>query len=382
MKTAACAYGTDVGRERDHNEDNLAVCADQGLWVVADGMGGHEAGEVASAIAVAVIPELIKSGSKLSSALERAHRAIIDAGNAGKGSPGMGCTAVALKLSGCNYQVAWVGDSRAYLWNGSALRQLTSDHSFVQQMIDAGALTEEEARVHPQRSVITQALGVGDRSVQVDTLGGTLLKGESILLCSDGLTSEVEDIQIANLLSSAPDLQQRVQGLITAANDNGGSDNITVILIDAPQGAGAFVPRGGTVPFNAAALNQAIAKKQRRALPWIWVAVLALFVIVGFFFFGSAPPEPKVSGGGGTISPATVPAVQVRKTEDEKTQLATQKITETSQPELTATVDEVSRQVPVNEEPIAESLPQIGNNQGSSTVSVEEILKNEPDTTE
>jgi protein phosphatase len=308
VKADSFGCATDVGRARDHNEDNFAARPDLGLWIVADGMGGHEAGEVASAVAVEVIPEEVSVGNPLAEAVERAHEAIVRAGREGRGAPGMGCTVVALKAEGCDYEIAWVGDSRAYLWDGSRLRPLTRDHSFVQQMIDAGALTEEEARTHPQRSVITQALGVHDHGgVRVDTVRGSLGRGESILLCSDGLTGEVEDGQIARLLTAEGDATQKVRALIEAANANGGSDNITVILVEAPEDAPAKACRGGTVPFDAAALNRKVGKKKKRPRLWLVVVIFAaLAALGGYLFTGSEKPAPASAGAGSAAPSAAV----------------------------------------------------------------------------
>lgn len=250
-------HATDVGRVRDHNEDTYVAAPENALWVVADGMGGHSAGEIASAIAVEVIAMEVANGIPLNEAIEKAHQAILRAVQEGMGSPGMGCTVVAARLNGCELEVAWVGDSRAYLWDGS-LRLLTRDHSFVQQLVDSGAISEEDARHHPQRSVITQALGANDlKAIRVDTVNDVLARGERLLLCSDGLTGEVEDAGIAAILKRTADPQQAVERLIAAANENGGSDNVTVVLLDAPADAPPRKKKGDTVPMRAVGSNTA-----------------------------------------------------------------------------------------------------------------------------
>lgn len=234
------ASGTDVGCKRNHNEDNFLVDADLGLWIVADGMGGHEAGEVASAIAVESIHEFVKRGTSLETAVKAAHQAVVAAGNdeKGPGVSGMGSTCVAVKIEGHSYEVTWVGDSRAYFWDGKALRQITRDHSYVQSLIDTGAINAEQALVHPDRSILTQCLGsLGTDEVQVDVLHGQLLAGERLVLCSDGLTGELSDAAIAQVLSDCKDDQLAVDRLILSALIKGGSDNVTVQIISAAQDA-------------------------------------------------------------------------------------------------------------------------------------------------
>ena len=144
----------------------------------------------------------------------------------------MGTTMVALRINDNRFELGWVGDSRAYLWNGQ-LRQLSSDHSYVQELIDQGAITPEQARNHPHRNVVTQALGVTDPdSLKVETISGELRPGFQILLCSDGLTEEVDDQQIANLLAQTElSAQECVDHLVSTALDGGGSDNVTVVLL-------------------------------------------------------------------------------------------------------------------------------------------------------
>jgi PPM family protein phosphatase len=232
---------SDVGRVRRHNEDNLAVCEELGLWVVADGMGGAAAGEVASAIVVDVVAGAVRDGASLDEALATANRSILQAAKSGQGKPGMGSTVVAAQLSGNDYKVAWVGDARAYLW-GDGLQQLSRDHSRVQELLEAGVIDAAEARHHPQRSVITRVLGGPDGSAAgPDEVTGTLQPGQGLLLCSDGLTSEVSDAEIASVLKAdlAADGQGQaaVERLVSLALDHGGGDNVTVILIGASGAA-------------------------------------------------------------------------------------------------------------------------------------------------
>lgn len=233
------AFGaaTDVGRVRDNNEDCYLARPDLGLWLIADGMGGHDAGEVAAGIVRDFICEAVASGKPLKTAIAQAHHAVKHAASNNIGSPGMGTTVVALRMHGIQYEIAWVGDSRAYLWSEGALRQISVDHSYVQSLVDSGAITREEMATHAQRNVITQSLGVSTLDdVIVDSVAGTFKPGDKILLCSDGLTDFVDDHEIAHILGRTYEtVQQQVDRLLTKALNNGGGDNITIELISAPQ---------------------------------------------------------------------------------------------------------------------------------------------------
>ncbi len=231
---------THKGRVRDLNEDSYVADPQLGLWIVADGMGGHESGEVASRIAADFIHEQLSHGAGLQEAAARAHDVVTLAAQEGLGQPGMGSTLVALQLRDARYEVVWVGDSRAYLWQDGGLRQLTRDHSFVQKMLDEGQISSAEAVNHPYRNVITQALGVADLDrVEVGAVSGTLCQGEVVLLCSDGLTGEVSEEEIGTVLHGADNLQVAAQALVDSALEHGGSDNITVLLVPAPADAPA-----------------------------------------------------------------------------------------------------------------------------------------------
>lgn len=225
-------HSTHVGLRREHNEDTYYADADLGLWLVADGMGGHENGEVASALARDTLVSEIGRGTPLARAIQIADEEIIRHSNKRTQTLPMGTTIAAIRLSDDEFEVAWVGDSRAYLWNGE-LKQISQDHSYVRELIEQGAISKEQARTHPHRNVVTQALGVTDpQSLRVETVGGALKAGNQILLCSDGLTEEVDDSIIASVLSRQ-DLtaQECVDHLVLAALDGGGSDNVTVVLL-------------------------------------------------------------------------------------------------------------------------------------------------------
>ncbi|WP_080801230.1 Stp1/IreP family PP2C-type Ser/Thr phosphatase [Arabiibacter massiliensis] len=233
-KGALTSFGsrTDIGCLRDHNEDSLIVTPP--LFAVADGMGGHAAGEVASEIAVNVLSELAPAhpdGEALAHAVEEANRAIIRAAHEGLGREGMGTTMTAAMLEGERLVIAQVGDSRAYLLHQGKLQQLTRDHSLMADMIEAGQLTPEEARTHPNRSVITRALG-SDLRLHPDIYEINVETGDRLLVCSDGLSGMVMDQDIENILCRIHDPQRCASQLVNEAIANGGHDNVTVIVAD------------------------------------------------------------------------------------------------------------------------------------------------------
>jgi protein phosphatase len=225
-------HSTHVGLRREHNEDTYYADGDLGLWLVADGMGGHENGEVASALARDTLISEIGKGESLARAIQVADEEIIKHSTKRTQALPMGTTIAAIRVQNDNFEVAWVGDSRVYLWNG-ALKQISQDHSYVRELIEQGAISPEQARTHPHRNVVTQALGVTDpQSLRVETVGGSLQSGNQILLCSDGLTEEVDDETISSILARQDlSTQECVDHLILAALDGGGSDNVTVILL-------------------------------------------------------------------------------------------------------------------------------------------------------
>ena len=233
-KGALTSFGsrTDIGCLRDHNEDSLVVTPP--LFAVADGMGGHAAGEVASEIAVRVLSELAPEhpdGEALGRAIEEANRAVIQAAREGRGRQGMGTTMTAAMLEGERLVIAQVGDSRAYLLHQGKLQQLTRDHSLMADMIEAGQLTPEEARTHPQRSVITRALG-SDAHLHPDIYEINVETGDRLLICSDGLSGMIFDDQIENTLRRVQDPQRCASQLMNEAIAAGGHDNVTVIVAD------------------------------------------------------------------------------------------------------------------------------------------------------
>jgi protein phosphatase len=223
---------TDVGQIREHNEDSLLV--KDPLYVIADGMGGHAAGEIASELAVRTFEEAEIDHvdiNILKRAVAEANSAILKGARDGLGRRGMGTTLTAAVIEKDTALIAQIGDSRAYIMQNSVLRQATRDHSLIEELLASGQITEEEALIHPNRSVITRALGL-DSSVQADTYELRLHEGDRLLLCSDGLNGMLDDESIESILLDNPDPQTAADALVEAANDAGGFDNVTVIVIN------------------------------------------------------------------------------------------------------------------------------------------------------
>ncbi len=241
MTQVAYGYATHKGAVRQVNEDNLCVLPEMGLFAVADGMGGHRGGRTASRITVNHLSEYIQKGMDLIDAVKTIHHDILREASADPGLIGMGSTVVAMKTGNGRYEITWVGDSRAYIWNGSFLKRLTRDHSYVQYLLDEGYIAVGEVHDHPQRNIILQALGAEDmEDVAPDRVSGVLHENQIILLCSDGLTNEAEEERIGEILSRKTTLQDAADRLVEAAISGGGSDNITVILVSALHDPGAI----------------------------------------------------------------------------------------------------------------------------------------------
>jgi serine/threonine protein phosphatase PrpC len=251
LRIAEHFHASDLGRQRQGNEDNYFVRAP--LFVVADGMGGAQAGEVASEMAVESFDRGLPGGAPadgLVQVIEEANRRIHERSRAEAQRAGMGTTVTAAYVGERDVTIAHVGDSRAYVLRDGELERLTRDHSLVGELVARGKLTEEQAETHPQRSVITRALGP-EPDVQVDVQVYQARAGDVFMVCSDGLTSMVPEARVRELLQGAGSLDQAGRELIAAANDAGGRDNITVILFrleevdgdDAEAGATAEAPR-------------------------------------------------------------------------------------------------------------------------------------------
>jgi protein phosphatase len=295
---------SDVGMVRQQNEDSFL--AEETLFVVADGMGGHNAGEVASALAVTTL----KAGARLGiddaevfrELVQQANSAIYTASLDDSTQSGMGTTVTALSIvegEEPRVLVANVGDSRAYLWRSGALSRLSVDHSYVQELVNEGIITPEAARVHPRRNIVTRALGI-DRSVNVDVFTHFVRTGDRIILCSDGLVDEVADIEIAQVLGQHTDPQETAEALVMVANTNGGRDNTTVIVVDVLDDISE--PLVTSVPDNTAPMytpsaaaefvddgraGAAAKKKSRVGMVLFWTALVTIilsgFTIVGVY---------------------------------------------------------------------------------------------------
>lgn len=249
---------TDVGVIRSGNEDSLLMVPDRGIFVVADGMGGHAAGEVASEMAVRFITRELGSlralddeqvAERMRLAIRAANGAIFQRTLTEHDKRGMGTTVTALALYGARFLIGQVGDSRGYLLRDTKLVQVTKDHSYVQEQVDAGYLTPEQARSHPYSNVITRCVGANS-DVVPDIYVGTVKPRDVFLLASDGLTGMLEDYQLAAMLSPDRQPQDEVEDLIAAANRHGGLDNITAIVVridsvdQAESGAGEATQPG------------------------------------------------------------------------------------------------------------------------------------------
>ena len=223
---------TDIGRMRPINEDSYYLPQpEERFCAVADGMGGHNAGEVASALAVKAFSERMRQAGGMSAhalreAVEIANDAVYEAALENAGMNGMGTTFSALAIQGGQAYLAHVGDSRVYLIRGGVIMQVTTDHTLVEEMVQRGMLTPREARVHPRRNIITRALGT-EPWVEVDTLQMDTRPGDAFFLCSDGMTNYVEERDILNETLSGAPWQEKLERLVRMALENGGSDNIT-----------------------------------------------------------------------------------------------------------------------------------------------------------
>lgn len=234
IEVVSSYYGsrTEVGHVREHNEDSLTVLPP--LFAVADGMGGHEAGEIASEITINTLNDLAPESADaeaLARAVVAANLNVIKAPSQGIGREGMGTTLTAAILEKERLIIAQVGDSRAYLLHNGSLQQITRDHSLMADMIEAGQLTEAEARVHPNRSVITRAIG-SDPHMQPDLYEINVETGDRLLLCSDGVCGMIEDSEIASIMRQAPSAQACADQLVEAALHAGGFDNATAVVVD------------------------------------------------------------------------------------------------------------------------------------------------------
>ncbi|MDO4536574.1 MAG: Stp1/IreP family PP2C-type Ser/Thr phosphatase [Coriobacteriales bacterium] len=276
---------SDVGLVRGHNEDAFLIKAP--LFAVCDGMGGHAAGEVASGIAVRTIADNAPAHADeilLGAAVEAANAAVLEGAENGTGKPGMGCTATCIYIENHLMSVAHVGDSRVYLLHGGTLVRITHDHSYVEELVDAGEITADEARVHPSRSIITRALG-SDPDMYADHFTLEVSSGDRVILCSDGLSSMVSDKDIEELAVSSVTPQAAADTLVSAALTAGGHDNVTVVVVDVEEDGIASIRR-----------RQRIHGIQA----WFVVVALAILAMVGVVW-GLVRNSWYVGNNGGTV---------------------------------------------------------------------------------
>ena len=267
----AAGVATDTGRVRDHNEDSFIV--EPPLYAIADGMGGANAGEVASQLALETIGEMQRTGTgTLDDEVREANRVVFERAGEDTKLAGMGTTLTAALASAEALHLAHVGDSRAYLRRAGSLRQLTNDHTLVDRMVQAGEISRDEADVHPHRNVLVRALGT-EPKVDVEAMDLGLLEGDQVLICSDGLTDMVTENQITAILDIAQGApQDAADRLVRAANRAGGIDNITAIVLEVQPGE----PEAGTV----APAPEATASGTARRVPWRAITVVLTTIVL------------------------------------------------------------------------------------------------------
>lgn len=233
---------TDIGRKRKLNQDyvytsEMNVGPLPNLFLVADGMGGHKAGDYASRCAIETIVDYVAASDDdsvvgvMEKSIHHANRVILEKSESDDALQGMGTTLVAATIVNDELCVANVGDSRLYIVNNREIKQITRDHSLVEEMVRMGGLNPEQARCHPDKNIITRALGVLEE-VDIDFFKVRLDAGDIILMCSDGLTNMIEDEEIRMILQGKRDIVEKAESLVDAANNNGGKDNIAVVLIE------------------------------------------------------------------------------------------------------------------------------------------------------
>lgn len=359
---------TNVGKVREHNEDNFVVSGDLtttwvvpahpyynpssgSIMVVADGMGGMNAGEIASKITIESISTFFRENNsnrltpaeRLIESIQYAHKQILEYAQVNSDAEGMGTTVVITHIINDKLYVAWSGDSRCYLFRGGKLSQLTKDHSYVQTLLDEGKITKTQAFYHPQSNVIIQSLGDSDRPPVPDIAVETLYKNDIVLLCSDGLNSMLEDLLIEGFLQNhSEDLTLCADKLIEAANNAGGNDNITVVLNQVVEGnyylnnddnKNIIDNQNDTLPNNKNA-------PKKRVNTGVWI-LLGMLVAVGVLLTWYYPDlqktwEKKQSKNTNNPSPKndTIPltATPLKKTEN----TSNKEVTKTKDPKTTS----------------------------------------------
>jgi serine/threonine protein phosphatase PrpC len=299
--TAAAA--TDIGLVREGNEDSYLT--EEPLFAVADGMGGHRGGEVASQLAVETLEKLFKKGAgDLPDQVQEANRVVFERSVVDEKVAGMGTTLTAALVEGDRVRLAHVGDSRAYLLRDGDLRRLTEDHTLVHRMVTEGEISQEEAETHPQRSVLTRALGV-ETVVDVDDDTVQVRPGDRLLLCTDGLTSMVSEQAIEKVLRAVPDPQEAAERLVQIANEGGGTDNTTVVVLDFSDDDAAArandktaVPEAAIAPPPTERPARSRRRLPRKLLMWIGIIVaVAVVALVGLRLYLDSQWYVGVSDG-------------------------------------------------------------------------------------
>jgi serine/threonine protein phosphatase PrpC len=299
--TAAAA--TDIGLVREGNEDSYLT--EEPLFAVADGMGGHRGGEVASQLAVETLEKLFKKGAgDLPDQVQEANRVVFERSVVDEKVAGMGTTLTAALVEGDRVRLAHVGDSRAYLLRDGDLRRLTEDHTLVHRMVTEGEISQEEAETHPQRSVLTRALGV-ETVVDVDDDTVQVRPGDRLLLCTDGLTSMVSEQAIEKVLRAVPDPQEAAERLVQIANEGGGTDNTTVVVLDFSDDDAAArandktaVPEAAIAPPPTERPARSRRRLPRKLLMWIGITVaVAVVALVGLRLYLDSQWYVGVSDG-------------------------------------------------------------------------------------
>jgi PPM family protein phosphatase len=296
----AAASATDQGLVRSNNEDAFLIDDQRALFAVADGMGGHRGGEVASHTAIEALRAAIANGTPLHDAITRANTAVLTRAAGDDELTGMGTTMTAvIAVGGRQLLIGHVGDSRAYLLHEGTLRRATDDHSLVEELVRDGRLTPEQAEAHPQRAIVTRALGVDD-DVDVDLYTLEVEVGDRVVLCSDGLTTMVRERDIERLARTETEPQRLAEALVDAANAAGGEDNVTIVVIDVLEidPATVFDPSPPLADESPARSRSAVVAppdppepptpraarlegSRRRAVRSVILVLLPLLVIVG-----------------------------------------------------------------------------------------------------
>ena len=236
MVTVSSVSISQVGKIREHNEDAIFTDDGNGLWIVADGMGGHACGEVASQLAITTLVKQLKQKTSLSVAIEHAHQTILKQEENHPEQQGMGTTLVAAQLTSTGFNIGWAGDSRAYCFNGvgkhNQLKQITMDHSFVQDMVFREVLTPEEASVHPKNNLINRSLGMTDKKFKADIIQLKPVKKGCLLLCSDGVSDYISHTELEAIFKATDILTDKADAITKAVLNTEAADNFSFVLLE------------------------------------------------------------------------------------------------------------------------------------------------------